>query len=71
MSWHPIDTAPRDHSIIWGKDADGDEFRCRWWTKQQVADYEASTPDKWDSGWLDVDDPDIGYDPIFWRPWQA
>ncbi len=66
--WLSIDSAPRDHSIIRGQDIDGDVFLCRWWTKEQVAEYEDDDPENWDSGWLDVNDPDVGYDPIYWQP---
>ena len=72
MAREPITSAPRDGRYIRGWNAIGEEFRCRWYTRDEIAESEGGgDPSAWDPGWYDGDD---AYDErvlISWVPIEA
>ncbi|MBC7986284.1 MAG: hypothetical protein H7X93_06385 [Sphingomonadaceae bacterium] len=67
--WKNIGTAPRDGSYIQGRDETGKIFACRWYSRDEIAEYNGSDqPEEWDSAWYAEDD---AYEELFpneWRP---
>ena len=64
MTWQPIETAPRDGTVIQVRDVDGDLFTCRFWTGAQLSEYQ-DDGEEWQAGWLTEDIESV--DPISWQ----
>ena len=66
--WFSMDDAPRDGTTIRGRDAAGNVFLCRWYSKEEVAEDENIDQAHCDPFWVDFDDVDTSHDPIRWQP---
>jgi hypothetical protein len=67
--WHRIDSAPRDGTYIRGRDAEGNIFLCRWYTRQEIAEFFADDDvEGYDSGWYQHDDSEEEEWPELWQP---
>ena len=61
-------TAPRDGSIIIGRDEYGIVFTCRWYSREEIAEWNGSDdPNSWDGAWYENDDADDEVCPIAWQ----
>ena len=68
--WQPIESAPRDGTVVWLKDADFDAYLGRWWTKQQLEELDGN-PLNFRPGWFSYEgengeDGEEG-SPVLWR----
>ena len=68
MAWQSIDTAPRDGTLILGRDDVGTQLHCSWWTRARISEHEGGKPEDWDSAWIYEDTDDWGtFEPVVWQ----
>ena len=77
MDWQPIETAPRDGTVILGLTKSGHVKSYRWVSASECAAYESEfgfsdNPDDYIAGWGETDDPfDENAWPVQWQPFSA
>ena len=70
--WQDILSAPRDGSFIQGIDEERTIFRCRWYSREEIAEWNGSdVPQEWDPAWYESDESDEEVFPVAWRPMKA
>jgi hypothetical protein len=69
IGWHDMSNAPRDGTYFRGRDDTGRIFLCRWYSREEIAEWNGSdTPEEWDPGFYENDDDDEGVEPSLWQP---
>ena len=70
--WNSIDSAPRDGSFIRGIDEEGSIFVCRWYSRDQIAEWSPSDNSKdLDPAWYEGDEYDEELFPVSWQPLES
>lgn len=72
LQWQPIETAPRDGSLIWVFLHDTGIRTMFWMGPAQCAMYEGSSdPDAYDGCWCEAGDLEEEWSPKWWLPLES
>lgn len=67
MKWQPIETAPKDGTVIIGRNKLA-VFACRYWTAEQIAEVENEPAENFRADWYEQEDEAMSVHPLEWIP---